>query len=75
MPVCPPPAKVLVTGASGFIGSWICQALLDAGYAVRAAVRSNNKGDYLRNLFTNFGDKFEYVIADMKKVLYLRLHV
>jgi uncharacterized protein YbjT (DUF2867 family) len=73
MPICPPPAKVLVTGASGFIGSWICQILLDAGYAVRATVRSNDKGEYLRNLFANFGNKFEYIVADMKKALYILL--
>ncbi|KAG9029636.1 methylglyoxal reductase (NADPH-dependent) gre2 [Tulasnella sp. JGI-2019a] len=28
------PAKVLVTGASGFIAVWVCQTLLDQGYHV-----------------------------------------
>ncbi|KAG8989275.1 hypothetical protein FRB94_014542 [Tulasnella sp. JGI-2019a] len=30
----PPPAKVLVTGASGFIGARVCKTLLDKGYRV-----------------------------------------
>jgi nucleoside-diphosphate-sugar epimerase len=33
------PAVVLVTGATGFIGRWICLSLVHAGYQVRAAVR------------------------------------
>lgn len=37
-----PPANraVVLTGASGFIGSHLCRALLDAGYAVTALVRN-----------------------------------
>jgi nucleoside-diphosphate-sugar epimerase len=31
--------RVLVTGASGFVGRVLCTTLTDAGYAVRAAVR------------------------------------
>ncbi|MEP6463436.1 MAG: NAD-dependent epimerase/dehydratase family protein, partial [Frankiaceae bacterium] len=30
---------VLVTGASGFVGSGLCPALVDAGYQVRAMTR------------------------------------
>lgn len=33
-------AQVLVTGGSGFIGSWCIQALLDAGHDVRTTVRT-----------------------------------
>jgi len=32
--------KILVTGASGFVGSAMCSSLLAQGYTVRAAVRS-----------------------------------
>jgi uncharacterized protein YbjT (DUF2867 family) len=30
---------VVVTGASGFVGSWLVMKLLQAGYTVRATVR------------------------------------
>jgi UDP-N-acetyl-alpha-D-quinovosamine dehydrogenase len=36
----PSPPLVLVTGASGFVGSALCAALPAAGYAVRRAVRT-----------------------------------
>lgn len=32
-------ATVCVTGASGFIGSWLVKRLLERGYIVRATVR------------------------------------
>ncbi|TET21621.1 MAG: NAD(P)-dependent oxidoreductase, partial [Candidatus Stahlbacteria bacterium] len=31
--------KVLVTGASGFLGSHVCEAAHDAGYEVHALIR------------------------------------
>jgi nucleoside-diphosphate-sugar epimerase len=40
---------VLLTGATGFIGLRILQGLLNGGYAVRAAVRSEQKGEWLFN--------------------------
>ncbi|XP_052197793.1 dihydroflavonol 4-reductase-like [Diospyros lotus] len=39
MEVSPPPATVCVTGASGFMGSWLVMRLLQRGYTVRATVR------------------------------------
>ncbi|KAK3713677.1 hypothetical protein LTR37_008371 [Vermiconidia calcicola] len=43
----PPPCTVLLTGSSGFIGFRILLELLERGYAVRAVVRSNDKGKWL----------------------------
>ncbi|KAF8608519.1 NAD(P)-binding protein [Ceratobasidium sp. AG-I] len=63
MPAIKAPAKVLVTGASGFIAVWVSKTLLEAGYTVRGTVRSPGKGDYLKDLFNSHGDKFEYVIV------------
>lgn len=69
MPTVKPGAKVLVSGASGFIACWIVKTLLDKGYAVRGSVRSEKKGEYLKNLFAEHGEMFEIVIVeDMAKV-------
>lgn len=38
--------KVLVTGAGGFIGSHICEALLDIGAEVTAMIRYTSKSDW-----------------------------
>ena len=71
MPVSLPPRTVLVTGASGFIASWVCLTLLRGGYGVRGTVRSTQKGEYLNKLFVEFGDRFEYVVvADVSKVCF-----
>jgi nucleoside-diphosphate-sugar epimerase len=40
--------KVLVTGASGFLGGHVALALLDRGYAVRGSVRSLDRADKVR---------------------------
>lgn len=42
--------RVLVTGAGGFIASWIVEQLLGAGYRVRGTVRSLKSADHLRAL-------------------------
>jgi nucleoside-diphosphate-sugar epimerase len=34
---------VCVTGASGFIGSWLVRCLLDRGYTVHATVKNLRK--------------------------------
>lgn len=50
---------VLVTGASGFVGTYTVQALLDAGFAVRGTVRSKEKGEHLVSL----SPKASYVLV------------
>jgi nucleoside-diphosphate-sugar epimerase len=72
--------KVLVTGAAGFIGSHLCEALLTKGYKVNALVRYNsrqNKG-WLENLSNKnleviYGDitDFDSVLSAIKDCDYV----
>jgi hypothetical protein len=39
------------------------EAFLDAGFPVRGTVRSDDKGEFLKNLFKDKKQKFEYVIV------------
>ncbi|MBD3286750.1 NAD-dependent epimerase/dehydratase family protein [candidate division WOR-3 bacterium] len=41
--------RVLVTGASGFLGSHICEALHESGYEVYALVRAKSSRKYLKH--------------------------
>ncbi|KAJ3573248.1 hypothetical protein NP233_g2543 [Leucocoprinus birnbaumii] len=66
MTIVPPPCKVLVTGANGYIGMWIVRSLLEHGYLVRAAVRAKNKGAHLVEYFGKRGfghDRLEIVVV------------
>ncbi len=60
--------EILVTGAGGFIGSWVCQKLLERGFQVRALCRytstnsigwldSLEKKDNLKLFFGDITDK------------------
>ncbi len=42
--------KVLVTGATGFLGSWLTRRLLDEGFEVRVLARSKGKLEELSDL-------------------------
>ncbi|KAA1471686.1 D-lactaldehyde dehydrogenase [Dentipellis sp. KUC8613] len=57
------PAKVLVTGANGFVATWLVKTLLEKGYTVRGTIRSESKGAHLRKIFKAYGDKLELVIV------------
>lgn len=65
MPAIRPPAKVLVTGSNGYIGTWIVRTLFDRGFSVRAAVRAESKTTYFRQLFKGEvdQDKLEFAIV------------
>ncbi|CEL00426.1 hypothetical protein ASPCAL00028 [Aspergillus calidoustus] len=57
---------ILVTGANGFLGTWIVRQLLENGNRVRAAVRSLNRRTYLRELFSSYSGSLEIVaVGDM----------
>ena len=63
MPAVPPGSKVLVTGANGFVAVWIVRTLLEQGFSVRGTIRSPAKGEHLKKLFKEYGDKLELVIV------------
>ena len=58
--------RFLVTGASGFVGSWCVKTLLDQGCSVRCTVRdpAAKKCSFLREL-AGAGDRLELVKADL----------
>lgn len=55
--------KVLVTGASGFVGAHCVRALVDAGHAVRVLVRSPEKAE--RALLPLGQPRVEVVVGDV----------
>ncbi|OQE31928.1 hypothetical protein PENSTE_c001G07950 [Penicillium steckii] len=55
------PSKVLITGGTGFVGSHIIQQLIDQGYEVLAAVRSQEKG---KELCSHFNEKVSFGIVE-----------
>ncbi|KAL7650373.1 hypothetical protein ACMYSQ_012170 [Aspergillus niger] len=60
---------ILVSGANGFLGTWIVRQLLEEGYSVRAAVRTMERGAYLKELFKSHGERLEIVaVGDLTEV-------
>ncbi|PPQ89828.1 hypothetical protein CVT25_007529 [Psilocybe cyanescens] len=57
---------VLVSGANGYIATWVVQALLEQGYAVRGTVRSEEKGKHLSEYFdsTPYSSRFEWIVVN-----------
>ena len=54
---------VLVTGASGFIAAHVLHSFLDAGYKVRAAVRSEKSADKVRQTHSKYGAALSFAIV------------
>ena len=63
--------KVLVTGADGFIGSHLVEALLDSGYEVRAHCIYNSSGSWgwLDSLKPEKKQCIEVVLGDIRDPL------
>ena len=59
-----PPAKVLVTGANGYLATWVVKKYLEAGYSVRGTVRSLTKSAFLNDKFAQYGHRFELVVVE-----------
>lgn len=61
------PRDVVVTGAGGFIGSHLCEALVRRGDRVRALARYNGRGEAgrLDSLAQEIQDQIEIVLGDV----------
>lgn len=64
MVATPSPAKVLVTGANGYLATWVVKKYLEAGYSVRGTVRSLSKSAFLNDKFAHYGERFELVVVE-----------
>ncbi|KAH9487405.1 Ketoreductase azaE [Psilocybe cubensis] len=56
--------KVLVTGANGFVAMAIIQRLLGLGFSVRGTVRSQEKAEETKKIFSSYGDRLELLIIE-----------
>lgn len=70
--------RVLVTGASGFIGSAVARKLVEAGFSVRALVRPTSRRDHLTGFGVQFAsgdlrdrDLMRTVMADCRYVFHV----
>ena len=60
---------ILVTGSNGYIGMWVVDSLLKRGHSVRAAVRTETRGQHLLETFKSYGSKVQlFPIGDIEAV-------
>ena len=60
--------KILVTGASGFVGSHLVEKLLQKGYSVKCFIRYNSKYDigFLNEIDTQLFNELEIIRGDLR---------
>ncbi|KAH8914523.1 NAD(P)-binding protein [Atractiella rhizophila] len=64
-------ARVLVTGANGFVGIHVVDRLLQSGFSVRGTVRSVSKsGAYLERKFSEFSKDKRFEVVEAADLLY-----
>ncbi|CAN6457940.1 unnamed protein product [Victoria cruziana] len=54
-----------VTGATGYIGSWLVRSLLEKGYRVHATARDPDKASKVLSFANDHGDRLKVFKADM----------
>ena len=69
--------RVFVTGAGGFIGSHLVEALVDAGANVRALVRYTSRGSWghLEQLTPEMRNSLEVVLGDVRDAQFMRRQI
>ncbi|MGB6476324.1 MAG: SDR family NAD(P)-dependent oxidoreductase [Candidatus Sulfotelmatobacter sp.] len=69
--------RVLVTGAGGFIGSHLVEALVGAGAQVKALVRYTSRGSWghLEQVSPKVRDSVEVVLGDIRDAQFIRNQV
>ena len=66
--------KIVVTGANGYIAAWCTKTLLLQGYTVLGVVRSETAASTVKQLFSDFGARFEAcIVPDYGKVRFVWL--
>lgn len=61
--------KILVTGGAGFIGSNLCEALLEEGHEVRCLDNfATGKIENLLPLLEQFPERFRLIVGDIRKL-------
>ncbi|KAI7285946.1 NAD(P)-binding protein [Hortaea werneckii] len=60
-------ARIFLTGATGFIGSYVLQKCLKAGYKVRVSVRKEEQIGLLKDQFASQGELEFVVIPDISR--------
>lgn len=55
--------RILLTGANGFVGSWVLDRLLKQGHSVRAIIRSESKAQQISSDFPKYKTQLDFGIV------------